>query len=374
MTESNLFNSWLNETKPYQAGKTFEEIAREYGFTKDQILRLAGNESTIGTSPNAIKAAQESCLSSNFYAEPKSESLLKALEEDFSKDVSLDGLAFACGNGMDSMIEHCLTLFTKKGDSIINISPTFIYYAFAAERHGLEIINVDREIKSFGDTTKEYFIDLKKVISSIQENTKVIFLCSPNNPDGSVIELDQIKLIAKVCQEKNIILFVDHAYIEFTDRKRLDVREIIKNYPNMIAGYTFSKAYAMAGFRVGYALMHKVIQERFLTLLTPFLISNSSIVAAQAALKDKEHLKRVVANNNSQALLLEQELKAFGFEVYRSHANFILFKTSNKDLFERLLEKGIIIRKMLSLGALRITVGTADENQRVIKAIKEINS
>jgi histidinol-phosphate aminotransferase len=374
MTESNLFNSWLNETKPYQAGKTFEEIARDYGFTKDHILRLAGNESTIGASPKAIKAAQESCLSSNFYAEPKSESLLKTLEEDFSGDVSLDGLAFACGNGMDSMIEHCLTLFTKKGDSVINISPTFIYYAFAAERHGLEIINVDREIKSFGDTTKEYFIDLKKVISSIQENTKIIFLCSPNNPDGSVIELDQIKLVAQVCQEKNIILFVDHAYIEFTDRKRLDVREIIKNYPNMIAGYTFSKAYAMAGFRVGYALMHKAIQERFLTLLTPFLISNSSIVAAQAALKDKEHLKRVVANNNSQALLLEQELKAFGFEVYRSHANFILFKTSNKDLFERLLEKGIIIRKMLSLGALRITVGTADENQRVIKAIKEINS
>jgi histidinol-phosphate aminotransferase len=159
MTKFDLFNSWLNETKPYQAGKTFEEIANQYGFTKDQILRLAGNESTLGTSPKAIKAAQESCLSSNFYAEPKSESLLKALVEDFSNEINLEGLAFACGNGMDSMIEHCLTLFTKQGDSIINIIPTFIYYAFAAERHGLEIINVDREIKSFGDTTKEYSID-----------------------------------------------------------------------------------------------------------------------------------------------------------------------------------------------------------------------
>jgi histidinol-phosphate aminotransferase len=373
-TNKDLFNSWLNETKAYQAGKTFEELAKEFGFKQSEILRLAGNESTIGTSPIAIKAAQDASVNSNFYAEPKSESLLIALEENFSKDIDMSGLKFVCGNGMDSVIEHCLALFTKSGDSIVNIAPTFIYYEFAAQRQGLEIIQVKREEATGSEFVKKFIFEIDDVINAIKDNTKIIFLCTPNNPDGSVVDLEQIKKLAKVCLDRGVVLFVDHAYIEFTDRKKLDAREIIKDFPNMIIGYTFSKAYAMAGFRVGYALMHQEMQDKFLTLLTPFLIAKPSIAAAQAALNDKEHLSKILSNNSSQKLWLELELQALKCEVFQGEANFLLFKHENESLFNELLKKGIIIREMKSINAFRVTVGTPEENKRLIKSLKEILS
>jgi histidinol-phosphate aminotransferase len=371
MTKYDFFNAWLNETQAYQAGKTFEDLAKEFGIDPKDVLRLAGNESTIGTSPKAIKAAQEASSSSNFYAQPKSEELLEALEKNFSEAVDLKDLAFVCGNGMDSIIEHCFTLFTKPGDSIVNITPTFVYYDFAATRQGLEIVDVKR-IEEASSEFSRFRVDIDAVINSIKENTKIVFLCSPNNPDGSVTELEDIEKLAQVCQEKNIILFVDHAYIEFTDRKKYDARSIVKDYPNMIIGYTFSKAYAMAGFRVGYALMHKELQERFLTLLTPFLIAKPSIAAAVAALQDQEHFDKIIKNNEVQKPALEKELLNLGFEVFQSSANFILCRSTKEDLFDRLLEKGIIIRNMKDINALRITVGTQTENQRLITTIKEI--
>lgn len=374
MIKMELFNEWLKQTKPYQSGKTFEDLAEEFGFKQSEVLRLAGNESTIGTSPCAIKASQEAVESSNFYAEPKSESLMKALEANFSKDIDMTNLAFVCGNGMDSVIEHTLTLFTKPGDSIVNITPTFIYYEFAAQRQGLEIIEVKREEATGSEFVKKFVLEIDSVISAIKKNTKVVFLCTPNNPDGSIVELEDIKKLAQVCLEKNIVLFVDHAYIEFTDRKALDARQIVADFPNMIIGYTFSKAYAMAGFRVGYGLMHKEMQDKFLTLLTPFLIAKPSIAAAQAALLDKEHLSKIISNNSSQKLWLELELQSLKCEVFQSEANFLLFKSENKKIFDELLKKGIIIREMKSIQAMRVTVGSPDENKRFIAAMKEILS
>ena len=192
----------------------------------------------------------------------------------------------------------------------------------------------------------------------------------PNNPDGSVVELDDIKKLAQICQEKGIVLFVDHAYIEFTNRKNYDARQIVKDFPSMIIGYTFSKAYAMAGFRVGYALMHKDLQEKFLTLLTPFLIAKPSIAAAVAALEDKEHLAKILKNNSEQKTWLKQELENLGFKVFDSEANFLLLKSEDNDLFDKLLSKGIIIRNMKNINALRITIGSPEENRRLIKEIK----
>ena len=367
MTKHDLFNAWLSETNIYQAGKTFEDLAREFGIDPKDVLRLAGNESTMGTSPKAIKAAQEASSSSNFYTEPKSEILLSALEKNFAKDIDLTDLAFVCGNGMDSIIEHALTLFTKPGDSIINLTPTFIYYDFACQRQGLEIIEVKRQEK---ETAFE--LDIDEVTAAIKDNTKIIFLCTPNNPDGSVTSFADIKKLAQVCEEKGIVLFVDHAYIQFTDRKQYDAREIIKDYPSMIIGYTFSKAYAMAGFRVGYALMHKDLQQRFLTLLTPFLIAKPSIAAAIAALEDEKHLEKILNNNKEQRLWLKTELEALGFQTFNTEANFVLCRSKDQELFDKLLAKGIIIRNMKKINALRITVGTKEENQRLIKTIKEL--
>ena len=142
-----FFNPWLQSTEPYQAGKTFEYVMQAYGFSRDQILRLAGNETTMGFSPLALQAAQEALASSNFYDEPHSEFLIKALEDHFSSEgLDISGLGMVVGTGMDSVIEHCLINFTSTNDSIVNLPPTFIYYDFSARRRGLEVINVNREM------------------------------------------------------------------------------------------------------------------------------------------------------------------------------------------------------------------------------------
>lgn len=373
-TKPNYLNKWLEDTKEYQAGKTFEYIEEKYGFKREEILRLAGNESTIGTSPQAIKAAQDACESSNFYDEPKSESLIKALENYHQIDISKIGIV--AGNGMDSIIEHCLALFCNKESSIINLSPTFIYYEFAAKRAGIEIIDAPRKLED-----SSFKICADSLIQSIKANTKLIFLCSPNNPDGSVISLEDIEKITKAALEKEIIVFLDHAYIDFTDKKKYEAKHLIERYPNLILGYTFSKAFGMAGYRVGYALMEKELQKKFLALTTPFLISKVSIAGAKAALLDKAHYQKILDNNFSEKPKLKSALEKLGFTCLNSEANFLLFYSdkNSKDLLEAFMSKGIIIReiqgithKSSKLNALRVTIGSPEENLRFIKALKEI--
>jgi len=370
-----FFNPWLQATEPYQAGKTFEYVTQTYGFSRDQILRLAGNETTLGFSPLALKSAQEALPSSNFYDEPHSEFLIKALEDHFaSEGIDMSRLGMVVGTGMDSVIEHCLINFTTANDSIINLPPTFIYYDFSARRRGLEIINVNRE-PVIQDGLCSFKVSMDKILGAIKPNTKMLFLCSPNNPDGSIIELDFIENLAQILLEKNILFFVDHAYIEFCSRSSYDARQIIHKFPNMIIGYTFSKAYALAGFRVGYGLMHKELKDKYLSLNTPFLCSRPSLAAAQSALKDKEHLQKILDNNDRNRPLLIKGLQDLGYKVYQSYSNFVLTEhpsKSSNDLVEHLMSRGIIIRaiKTVNPKTARITVGTDSELARVLLELK----
>ena len=285
----------------------------------------------------------------------------------------MSGLGVVVGTGMDSVIEHCLQIFTNQNDSIVNLPPTFIYYDFASRRRGIEIININRELvdnKGF----KTYAISCDKIISSLKPNTKMVFLCSPNNPDGSIVDLAHIKELAQALLEKNIIFFVDHAYIEFCDRNLYDARQIINSFPNMIIGYTFSKAYALAGFRVGYGLMHKELQTKYLSLNTPFLCSRPSLAAAQSALLDSSHLQKILANNNRNKPLMMKGLSDFGFSVYESFSNFVLAEHTSKsanEVVEHLMSRGIIIRpiKTVNNKTFRISVGTDAETSRILNEL-----
>jgi len=370
-----FFNPWLQSTEPYQAGKTFEYVMQAYGFSRDQILRLAGNETTMGFSPLALQAAQEALVSSNFYDEPHSEFLIKALEDHFSSEgLDISGLGMVVGTGMDSVIEHSLINFTNTKDSILNLPPTFIYYDFAARRRGLEVINVNRELVD-RQGLLGFEVSMDKILGALKPNTKMVFLCSPNNPDGSIIELDFIEHLAQKLLKKNIIFFVDHAYIEFCSRANYDARQIIHKFPNMINGYTFSKAYALAGFRVGYGLMHKELKDKYLSLNTPFLCSRPSLAAAQTALKDQAHLQKILDNNNRNRPLLLKGLQDLGFKVYESYSNFVLTEHPTKsanDLVEHLMSRGIIVRaiKTVNPKTARITVGTDLELARLLAELK----
>ncbi len=248
------------------------------------------------------------------------------------------------------------------------MSPTFIYYDYAARRAGVEVIQVKRDAS--------FNIDTEKVLDAVEKNTKIVFLCSPNNPDGSVIELATIEHLAKELNQKNIVLFVDHAYIEFTDRKRYDAKVLVEKYSNIIVGYTFSKAYALAGFRVGYALMSKELQAKYLSLITPFLCTRVSIAAAKAALLDAEHFNKIISNNEQGRIFLATGLQKLGYKIYDSQANFLLFSgtQSSAVMTEKLMAQGVIIRAIPYVNeyTMRVTIGTETENRKFLEAVGNV--
>lgn len=364
MDLNKALNPWLADSGEYQAGKTFEYVMEKYGLKRSEIIRLAGNESTIGTSPKAIKAAQEAAASSNYYDEPQSESLIQTLEKHFAAcGLNMNKLGVVVGTGMDSIIEHILGLFCDSSSSIVTYSPTFIYYDFAARRRGIEVIDVAR--------TKP----VAALAEAVKDNTKLVFLCTPNNPDGAITELADIEKLATDLLARNIILFIDHAYIQFAEAK-YDASPLVEKYSNVVVGFTFSKSYAMAGFRVGYGLMSKELQARYLKLNTPFLCAKASLAAAKVALEDEEHFNKIIENNNAQKPYLMAELIKLGYKPYESHANFILFEAKLKanEVLEKLMSQGIIIRAIPNVSdfALRVTIGKADENQKFIKALANV--
>jgi histidinol-phosphate aminotransferase len=371
MNYTELLNPWLAEAEQYQAGHTFEALIKEFGFHRSEILRLAGNESTMGPSPYAIEAAQKSCPSQNYYDEPFAESLVELLTHEFSRKISMDNLGIVVANGMDGVITQIANLLIKPGDKVVDFTPSFSFYNFLASRMGAEVKTISRLAK------ESFRTNVSALKYTLDEDTKLVFLCSPNNPTGNLTSLEDIRLAAEICREKNVILFVDHAYIEYTYRKETDARELINEFPNMVIGYTFSKAYALAGARVGYGLMHKDLAQTFTKYNTPFLCAKSSIEMAKAALDDQKHLTKIVDNNNRQKKFLTNQLQSLRFKVYDTDANFLLFENDHvraELIVQALFKSGIIIRKAPGVNeyALRVTIGTKDENARFIDELATI--
>lgn len=368
---SHNINPWIQKIEAYGAGKTFEEVIKAYGFEEKQILRLASNETTIGTSPKAIEAAITAAFRSNYYDEPKSESLVHALERKFENDgVDMSKVGVVVGNGLDNIMEHLARLFLSKDSSVITCPPTFVYYNLVAKWVGSEVINVPRNIKD------NFNLNIDEILSTVKDDTRILFLCSPNNPTGHIIPIEQIETLAKNLLERDVLLFVDHAYIEFTD-PAYDAKHLIAKYPNIITGYTFSKAYAMAGFRVGYALMSKGLQQEYMKVITPFACARASIAAAKAALEDTEHLKKVVDINNKGKEYLYKELDRLGFEYHKTEANFIIMrnlKDTADEILDKLLKQAIIVRaaKTVCPYCIRVTIGTDAENQRLVEALEKL--
>ena len=361
---ASLLNPWLKDLESYEAGKSFEEVMGDYGLKESDILKLASNETTLGTSPKAIKAAAEAVNKSHFYEEAYSQWFRKYLENKFKEEGIDTGVVV--GNGMDSIIETLAKLFLDQDSSIVISSPTFIYYKLAADWAGAELIDTGRDANNFS-------IDSEKILKSVKENTKIVFICSPNNPTGNLTSLEEIEYLAK---NLNCLLFVDHAYIEFTDRSQ-DAKKIIEKYPNLVIGYTMSKAYALAGYRVGYGLMSKELRDKCLQVMAPFLNTRPSLAAAKAALEDKDHLNKVVHNNEIGKSFYYHELPKLGFEFTPTDANYILIKhpeLTADELCLALLKTGIIVRNMKSVcpHSVRLTIGTDAENKRVLKALAEL--
>ncbi len=338
----------LGNLKPYVAGKGFTEISRKYGIAPENIIKLGSNENPYGPNPKAIRAMQE--VSPERYPEP--EELMEAL----SRYTGLPEEMIVIGAGMDGVMDTLTRLFLERGDRALIHIPTFSYYEILTIMTGAEPVFSKRG-PDFQTSTE------------VPDGVKMAFLCSPNNPTGNIMPEGDVR---KVLESTDAIVFLDEAYVEFAERSLID---LAKEYDNLVVGRTLSKAFGLAGMRLGYAAAPEWIAQEYHRAAPPFFgISCASVAAGVAALSDLDYMRSTVSKIKSERERLHKEIGS-----HPSQANFLYLQTrETSDLVtEDFLSRGIIIRDCRSFrGAgehhVRITIGTPEQNDIFLKAFREI--
>ncbi len=348
----------------YTAGKSVEEIAKKYNLDASKILKLGSNENVLGTSKKALKSARKALEKVNIYPEITSNTLSKKLKSLHK----LKNVEVVIGNGMDHIFEMLARLFLNNGDETIICPPTFSCYELCTVWAGAKPIMIPL-------TKDDYQLNVPRILKSINKKTKIIFICSPNNPTGNLMREEDIKMILDSTDK---IVFLDEAYIEFTGKSHV---KWIEKYPNLIIGRTFSKIYGLAGYRTGYAFIHKDLASYYLNSITPFVVTRPSQSAALSALDDKEFVRKSISMVNEGKKFYYKELSKYNIEYLKTDSNFIAINTFPKKAKEvslKLLEKGIIVRECSTFGKggeyiLRVTIGKKEHNKRVVETLKEVN-
>ena len=350
----------IEKIKPYIPGKPIDEVARELGLKT--IYKMASNENALGASPKAILAMKENLDKVFYYPDGSAYSLKKKLSEKlgFSTD------HFILGNGSNDVIEIIAKAFLCPDDEIILSDQAFVVYKLVAAL---------MDVKTTFVALKNYTHDLKAMADKVTSRTKLIVICNPNNPTGTMNDKHEFAEFMKSIPE-SVMVVVDEAYYEYVTREDYpDSLDYLKAGRNIIVLRTFSKIYGLAGLRIGYGISKPEFILEMNKIRQPFNVNSLAQVAAIAALDDDEHIRRSRENNINGLLYLTEELTKLGFDYVPSSANFILIdvKTSSKDVFNMLMKKGIIVRPMEEYGFphhIRVTVGRLEENQRFIEAIK----
>lgn len=348
----------------YTAGRSIEEIRDKYNLNQKKIIKLGSNENVLGSSQKAIKASKLSLEKVNIYPEVTSDRLANKIKQKHR----LKNIEVVVGNGMDHIFEMLARLFLNNGDETIISVPTFSCYELVTLWAGAK----PKLIPLLKDN---YQINVKKTLSLINKKTKIIFICSPNNPTGNLMNTKDIKTIL---DSTNKIVFLDEAYIEFSGKSLI---KWIEKYPNLIIGRTFSKIYGLAGFRIGYAFIHKSLAKHYLNSITPFVVSRAAQAAAFSALDDVSFVRRTIKMVKEAKAFYYKELSKAGINFIPTDANFIAIKTKKKakEISTKLLKQGIITRECSTFGyggdkILRITFGTKEQNKRVLKELIRLYS
>ena len=342
---------------PYQGGKPIEELARELGLKK--ITKLASNENPLGVSESVKNAINNSLSSVNRYPDGNCFELKKALSEKLSVSTSMVSL----GNGSNELLELIARVFvSKKTDEVI-----FSEYAFVVYPLVTQALGATAKISP----AKNYGHDLNSMLSLISENTKLIFVANPNNPTGTLLTDAEIySFLNKIPKEIPVVL--DQAYFEYLNTEDQSVGWL-KEFENLIITRSFSKAYGLAGLRVGYSLCSPMIADFINRIREPFNVNFTAQVAAIAALSDDTHLMDSVTLNNEGYKMLKKGFDSLKLSYIPSYANFVAVKFEDAiGTYEALLKEGVIVRPVEMNGYLRISIGTTDENEHLISSLEKV--
>lgn len=347
--------------KEYVPGKTIEDVAKEYGFIPEEVLKLGSNENPLGPSPKAVQAVRDHANTISVYPSMGAKELRHALAQYIGYPVD----QIVVGNGMDGVIDVLTRLFVEKNDEVIISIPTFSYYELFTLACGSVPIFVPRN--------SNFDVDVDKLLGAVSEKTKIIFLCSPNNPTGNLMKESDLRQVLDATES---MVILDEAYAEFAD---ISMVELVREYENLIVTRTMSKAFGLAGLRIGYAVAPPEISKEYMKVVPVFSVNRIGISAGVAALGDREHLRQTIKTIRSGRAFLQNNIP---FKIYPSQANFVLVDVSPftaEEICEVLLRKGIIVRDCSSFrGAgdslIRVSVGTKEQNTRVIEAFKGVKT
>lgn len=345
----------------YRAGKPISEVKRELGL--DEVIKLASNENPLGCSPKVKAALRELIDETNMYPDASNYELKDALSAKFG----VKPQQICCSTGSDSLIRVICNTFLEPGDETIMAEVTFPRYEASTMLMGATPIIIPMENNG---------LHIEKMVDAITEKTKILWLCNPNNPTGTIFnKTDFVKVLSRI--PDHVLIVMDEAYIEYVTSKDFpNGLDYLNDYPNMIILRTFSKAYGLAGLRCGYGIASEELTSYFNRVIGPFDVNLYAQKAALIALEDEEFLKQVLeANENGKEYLYEQ-FNLMDLPFIETNTNFIMVdtKTNDKEVFEKLLSKGIIIRPGFLLGMpgwLRVTIGTEKQNHLFIKALGE---
>ncbi|MBX6353545.1 MAG: histidinol-phosphate transaminase [Thermoflavifilum sp.] len=354
--------SGIERIEPYQPGITDDELRHRYGLTR--VIKLNANENALGPSPLAIRAVQEELPHLHHYPDGASELLREAIAE-------FHGVTPAhvlVGNGSDDIIKLLSETFLDDGDEIIVPHPSFSQYAFGAHVMRATVKHVPLEAPDFA-------YDVERLAAAVGPRTKLVYVCSPNNPTGGIMTRAQARWLLGHLP-KHVLVVFDFAYNDYSQHpERVREEDGLLDDPRVIGLHTFSKLYGLAGLRVGYGLAHPAVWSYVHRVREPFNVNRVAQRAAAAALRDESHRRASVALAARARSQYTEALRQMGLPHPMPEGNFILVQTGDgRATAHALMQRGILVRAGFSgLDAyVRITYGLEEENEACLAALREV--
>ena len=350
----------------YKGGKAIETIREQYGL--ERIIKLASNENPLPTSPMVVQALQEAAAGLNRYPVNSDEPLRNALTEYIGRGVSPD--MFVSGNGGCDVLLLIARGFLAEGDEAIICPPTFPVYELTIKQMGATAVYVPRN--------DDFSYNMENVLTAVTDKTRIIYLCSPNNPTGNMLTQAQLDELLAALPD-NIVVVADEVYWQFnTDRRMADSLAAVLAEKNLIILHSFSKVFGLAGLRLGYGIARPEIIDYLSRARLPFHINQMTTVAALAVLQDDAHIHQTIELTVTERERLYERLQVMaGVTVWPSQANFLLMQTNmdSKQVAQQLMEQGMIIRELSGFympGYLRVSVGMPEENDRFVELLASV--
>ncbi|MEO6146367.1 MAG: histidinol-phosphate transaminase, partial [Sulfuriferula sp.] len=325
MNLCDLSPQYVRAIAPYQPGKPIAELARELGLAERDIVKLASNENPLGPSPKALVAIENALADIALYPDGSGFELKAAL----TRKLALSSEQIVLGNGSNDILEQIARAFLAPGTSAVFSRHAFAIYALATQAAGAEGLEVAAQ--NFGH-------DLEAMLDVIRADTRVVFIANPNNPTGTWLSNAALLAFLQRVPE-SVIVVLDEAYGEYlSQEQQSDALAWLQRFPNLVVSRTFSKAYGLAGLRVGYALTSRAVADMMNRVRQPFNVNSLALVAATAALDDTDFIARSYALNQLGMRQIIQGLLLLGLEYIPSFGNFLAIRIGNAaDMYRRLL-------------------------------------